>query len=371
MKVRWLLLLAVCAWAVAFPAALAAASPDYAQRTAAGVELHVITADLNDPRLVVKPALTCNGVGRDEPFASFISRLRPAAAVNGTFFSKRSLRPVGDILVDGKLVHFGGMGTAIAFAEDGVDFIRLPKSHQVDWSGRRAALASGPLLIWDGFAKPLPGGEGFGDPHVFAQAAPRTAVGITADNKLLLVTTVRGTSLSKLAKAMRALGAAYAVNLDGGSSAAMWYQGRTIRSPKRRLTNVLCVFVKPEAAGRPPLRTPRGLDWRGGHAKPPPPPVMAFRAGEVQVFVELPREWRTEQSLRLRSDRPLPPGSAVCVQMDGRSVCLLGSLPAEAKVTVDPTLRPKHKLWVGLVDADGKTLGSAYRIFRLPGFRPG
>jgi hypothetical protein len=367
----WLLLSVVGAWVVAAPRAAAGSSLDYKRCRVAGVELHVVTADLNDPRVVVKPALARNGVGRDESFGSFISRLQPTAAINGTFFSKRSLRPVGDIVVDGKLVHFGGMGTAIAFADDGVSFIRLPKSRRVDWSGHRAALASGPLLVWDGFAKPLPGGEGFGDPHVFAQAAPRSAIGVTANNKLLLTTTVQGTSLSQLAKAMRALGAVYAVNLDGGSSTAMWHQGRSIRAPRRKLTNVLCVFVLPAAPERPPLRAPVGLDWRRGHAKPPLPPVMAFGAADVRISVELPREWAGEEPLRLRSDRPLPEGAAVSVKMDERPVCLLGSLPAEVKVTVDPTLRPKHKLWVGVLDAEGRVLGSAHRILQLPGFVPG
>jgi hypothetical protein len=85
--------------------------------------------------------------------------------------------------------------------------------------------------VWEGFAKPSPGGEGFGDPAVFARAAPRTAIGITAQNHLLLVTTARGTSLGKLAAAMRSMGCLYAFNLDGGGSAAMWFRGKMIVTP--------------------------------------------------------------------------------------------------------------------------------------------
>jgi len=330
----------------------------------------VITVDLNDRRVVVSPSLAIGGVGKAESFASAVKRLRPKAAVNGTFFSKRNLRPVGDIVVGGRLAHFGGMGTALAFAADGVDFIRLPKSRRVDWTGYQGALAAGPLLVWDGFAKPAPGGEGFGDPHVFARAAPRTAVGVTKNNRLLLVTTVRGSSLGRLAQAMRDLGAVYAVNLDGGSSAAMWYDGRMIRSPRRQLTNLLCVYVKPAPVRSKPARLPRGLDWRAGHQKQPPAPVIGFRAAGARVWAELPRQWRQEQTIQIRSDSPLPEGHTVSVQLDKRSICVLGALPAEVKVRIEGTPRPKHKLWIGLLNAEGKAVGSAHRIFVVAGSTP-
>jgi len=339
----------------------------YAPRRAAGVELHVITVDLNDPRVVVSPSVAIGGVGKAESFSHAVKRLRPKAAVNGTFFSKRTLRPIGDIVIGGKLAYFGGMGTALAFAADGVDFIRLPKSRRVDWTGYQAALAAGPLLVWDGFAKPAPGGEGFGDPHVFARAAPRTAVGVTKENRLLLVTTVRGSSLGKLAQAMRDLGAVYAVNLDGGSSTAMWYDGRMIRSARRELTNFLCVYVKPTPARAKPARPPRGLDWRAGHQKEPPAPVIGFRAAGARVWAELPRQWGPEQTIEIRSDSPLPEQYTVSVQLDRRSICVLGALPAEVKVRIEGAPRPKHKLWIGLLDADGKAVGSAYRIFHVAG----
>lgn len=333
----------------------------YAPRTIAGVSLHVITVDLNDPRVVISPALARGGPGSQESFSSFLSRLRPAAAINGTYFSKRSLKPVGDIVIGRQLAHFGGMGTALAFANDGVDCLRLPNSRRVDWWEYQAALAAGPLLVWDGFAKPMPGGEGFGDPHLFAKAAPRTAMGITRKNKLLLVTTRKGTSLGKLARALRDLGAVYAINLDGGSSCAMSYHGRTIKSAGRGLTNVLCVYVKPEPVRTRPLRPPRGLDWRAGHKQPP---VTGFRAGDRKIWVELPRKWEGEQLLRISSDRPLAPGLKVKVCLTDALLDELDDLPATVRVNLAAYPRPKHALWIGLVDAEGKTLGRLERILK-------
>jgi len=75
----------------------------------------------------------------------------------------------------------------------------------------------------------------------------RAALGLTATNKLLLVTIARPITLSRLAKLMKALGARDAINLDGGTSTAIAYRGRVLHRPGRRLTNVLLVYDFPAA----------------------------------------------------------------------------------------------------------------------------
>lgn len=340
------------------------AAPDpisYSHRAVAGANLHVIDVNLNDRRVVISPAISQRGIGRSETFSSFVSRLRPTAAINGTFFSKRSLKPVADIVVDGKLRHFGGIGTALAVTREGVDFIRVPKSRRVDWSEYQAVLAGGPLLVWEGFAKPRPGGEGFGDPHVFSRAAPRTAVGITKYNHLLLVTTARGCSLGRLAAAMKALGARYAFNLDGGSSQAMYYRGRTIVGAKRALTNVLCVYVKPSPVSPEKLRPPRGLDWRAGHSARP---VVGFAVGALKVRAKLPRRWEGEESVLLSANQPLPEGARIVLKLDDEEIVSTTTLPSEVRVDFSRLPGPKHQLWIGLLDVTGKTLGRVDRIFK-------
>src|SRR5690606_12609882 len=64
--------------------------------------------------------------------------------------------------------------------------------------------------------------------------APRTAVGITADGKVLLVTADAangkntGPSLKEMAYVMRHYGAVSAMNLDGGGSTQMVVRGRQV-----------------------------------------------------------------------------------------------------------------------------------------------
>jgi exopolysaccharide biosynthesis protein len=48
--------------------------------------------------------------------------------------------------------------------------------------------------------------------------------------------------LRKLAEAVQALGAVRAAALDGGSSTALYYRGKSFAVPGRRLTNLLVVY---------------------------------------------------------------------------------------------------------------------------------
>ncbi|MFH1542289.1 MAG: phosphodiester glycosidase family protein [bacterium] len=91
--------------------------------------------------------------------------------------------------------------------------------------------------------------------------AARTAVGVTKDNKLLLITvdgphrqTNRdkspssiGVSLEELSELLLNLGAVEAMNLDGGSSSTMVINGETVNNPvsgfQRRVSNA--ILVKP------------------------------------------------------------------------------------------------------------------------------
>lgn len=358
------MLACVCLLGPAATLGRAADSLAYHHRSAAGLALHVVEVDLSDPRVRVAPALSAGGAGRDEALSGFVARLAPAAAINGTFFDTRTRRPIGDIVIGGELHHFGGMGTAIAFAPDGVDVIRLPKSRTVDWSEHTAVLAAGPLLVWGGFPKPWPGGEGFGDPSLFRGTARRSAVGVTADNRLLLVTTARGASLPALAHAMRELGALYALNLDGGNSAALWYRGRTIVAPRRRLTNLLCVYLEGPAGPARALRPPRGLDWRAGYR---PRPTLTLSAEGLQVTATLPREWWGERALLLAADGPLPEGALVAVELDGSLVALAGLLPAEIALDCSELRGPRHTLSIVLRDGKGGELARSSHVFSPAG----
>ncbi len=90
---------------------------------------------------------------------------------------------------------------------------------------------------------------------------PRTAVGVTAENKILMVVVdgrsfrSGGATIVGLAKLMKSLGAVDALNLDGGGSSTMVVGGKVVNTPsdghERAVTSALVVL--PTADGNDPL----------------------------------------------------------------------------------------------------------------------
>lgn len=230
--------------------AAAATAVALEHRTVAGVPVTLVTADLRSPRVRVTAVLPRGGRGTSEPFGAMITRTRPTAAITGTFFATDSLLPIGDIVIGGRLAHFGGRGAALCLTADpktgGLKAAMRSNAgrwRHTDWGGCQTVLAGGMWLVRGGApATPGPRGQGFRDPSLF-RPNPRVAVGITARGKLLLAVTRRPVSLERWARALRTVGAVHALNLDGGSSTALFFRGRTLIRPGRRLTNVLVVHA--------------------------------------------------------------------------------------------------------------------------------
>ncbi len=216
-----------------------------------------------------------------------VKRHAPIAAVTGTYFDTRSLYPVGSIVIDGKPAHESAIGTAVCFIRDTgiacetglkVTVNRTGKGERFNWAGVSVGLRTGPLLLSDGRYALNPAREGFRDPGLFGSRT-RMAMGVTAQNKLLLVSVSTPVTFGRLASLMKALGAVDAVCLDGGTSSAMYYKGRIIRYPGRRLTNLIEIHNQPrplivETIEWKPLdlyRSPKGMQYNMQQ-----PWVMAF-----------------------------------------------------------------------------------------------
>lgn len=211
---------------------------------AAGVPVRIIETNLNDPRIRVGVVVAQAFPGGDEPFASMVKRTAPAAAVNGAYFAKDTLKPIGDIVIDGELVSSGRMGTALTFdAEGKPDIQRVVRHKTMRWEGFPTVLACGPALVLDGEVDVQFELEGFRDPHVTGRTQ-RMGVGYTAAGKLLFVHIRKAVSFREQATVMKSLGCLEAMNLDAGASLAMFHRGKTLASPGRKLTNILAVWVK-------------------------------------------------------------------------------------------------------------------------------
>ncbi|MCX6343886.1 MAG: phosphodiester glycosidase family protein [Armatimonadetes bacterium] len=209
-----------------------------------GIPINLLTIDLSDSRVSISAAIAQNGIETDEQFSSFVKRCAPTAAVNGTFFSKTSLRPIGDIVINGKLAHWGGMGTALCLTKDcRPQIVTVERHKHIDWSAYKTVICGGGRLLTGGSVRLDPASEGFKDVTLLGRSN-RTAAGITSANKLLLVNTAKSITLDDWANIMKSLGCVDAVNFDGGTSMAMYYRGKMISKAGRKLTNVLLVYEK-------------------------------------------------------------------------------------------------------------------------------
>ncbi len=128
---------------------------------------------------------------------------------------------------------------------------------------------------------------------------PRTAVGLTADGRVLLVVVDGrqprysvGMTLAELARLMVSLGARWAMNLDGGGSSVMVVQGEVVNRPsdgaERAVSSALLLLAGPDPgqAGVGSLRPPSGAGSPGRLALTDPGSTAGLReaqqAGEVR-----------------------------------------------------------------------------------------
>jgi len=189
----------------------------------------------------IEPVMARNAADGDI-FPEMVTRLRPRAAINGTFYDENK-RPLGDVVIGGRLVNRGHYRTAIAVTSAGeVKFRHIAKG-RFDWNGYSAGLAAGPRLIHEGKIACDPVADGFGPGSVTLKAR-RSGVGLTADNRLLMVTMARPVTLADFAKTMLDLGCTEAMNLDGGGACALYRDGEILTLPGLMMANLLVVYEK-------------------------------------------------------------------------------------------------------------------------------
>ena len=113
----------------------------------------------------------------------------------------------------------------------------------IDLNSAEYMISAGPFLVKDGKSIANALAQGFAEDKITVNKAQRSALGITKDNKLKLVT---GSNLNmdELAQIMIQLGCDRAMNLDGGASSALFAKEKMITAPGRKLNTVLIVKDK-------------------------------------------------------------------------------------------------------------------------------
>ncbi len=250
---------------------------------AAGVPVEIIRVNLASPHVQIGVTVAKGMPHGAESFQRLLSRSGATAAINGAYFSKSTLEPIGDIVIGGIMVCRGWMGTALSITKDKqVSIKRVRRGFGENWAGYETVLACGPALVLNGKVDIKAEEEGFQDPHIMG-STQRMGVGVTDDNHLLLVHARTGVTFAKWAVVMLALHCRDAMNLDAGASIAMNYRGHTLHSPGRELTNILGIYVD-KSPPKPEILA--ALD-QPSNKLPPPMPIPADSSAVDAVTINL------------------------------------------------------------------------------------
>ncbi|SKB72680.1 phosphodiester glycosidase family protein [Daejeonella lutea] len=158
------------------------------------------------------------------------------AALNGTFFDIANGGSVDFIKSDGIVINesrlpknglrVGHQASALVFKNGKLTISKFNGDPSWEQSlDGEDVMVTGPLLILDQKDEKL-------DSNAFSKTRhPRTAVAVTKNNRVLLITVdgrnenSAGMSLFELTKLMRWLNSDDAINLDGGGSTTLWLKG--------------------------------------------------------------------------------------------------------------------------------------------------
>ena len=219
----------------------------YEKRKVNGIWFHAVIANLKSDDVKVSGAVN-RRIGKSELFNSMIAQAQPTVAISGTFFNVASSLPVGSIVIEGSRVVEGLRGSCLA-----IDYFNrariLDPMHgkRVNTNGYRFLVRGGVRILNAGKMHIYPQAQKFKDARIWSTAR-RAAVGVTRNNKIIFLATNKPALLRDVVSAMKVFGARDAIALDGGSSAALYYKGRFLVSPKRKLTNIVTIYEAPGAA---------------------------------------------------------------------------------------------------------------------------
>lgn len=223
------------------------------QISSKSISVNTVHIDLYHPKVRLDAVYAKNQIGSIDSLKRMAEQSKAIVAVNGTFFNAYSETevqiPYGYIVKDGKVINkaSGDQRAVFVYTKNGDALIvdgEKELKKLLDEGTVQTALQVGPRLVRNGKVETDPVGEGFKDPKVLTSSGARSAIGITSDGKLIIVTTSSGT-IKELAEVMVKLNSVEAMNLDGGASSGLYANGKYITTPGRDLSNALIMTLEP------------------------------------------------------------------------------------------------------------------------------
>ena len=169
------------------------------------------------------------------------------AAINGGAFVDQSSTsqwtgnggiPSGIVMSGGEVIHDdlgkGNKTALLAIDKLGVMIVGKYSVDELKEKGFQEAFSFGPTLVVNGKMTPMSGDGGWG-------IAPRTAIGQRQDGAIILLVIdgrgvgSLGATLKETQEIMYQLGAVNAMNLDGGKSTTLYYDGEVRNTPSNSM----------------------------------------------------------------------------------------------------------------------------------------
>jgi hypothetical protein len=242
----------------------------YLEREAPGQRVFAVVVDLSRPGIALRATRPAD---RGKTVSDFAAAYGVEVAINGDFFG-------ADFATEGLAMGAGepwpgsSDGERWSFVAAGAgNRVEIPLPEVIGAAeGWMSEIVGGyPLVVDDGRATAAVACD-----TSFCRRNPRTAVGLSRDGRTLHLvvvdgrsTAAAGMSLAELAALMIELGAARALNLDGGGSSALHVaaEGGLVNAPsdgrERRVANHLGVAIAAAPDGGPPDASAPALEDRG------------------------------------------------------------------------------------------------------------
>jgi exopolysaccharide biosynthesis protein len=212
--------------------------------------ISLVAADLNTTRVIVDTASAgdCANDCPVLPLGDYVARNGGFAGVNGSYFCPASYpscagkaNSFDTLLMNKDKVYFNSANNvystvpAVIFSGSSARYVGKSQEWGRD-TGVDAVIANHPLLVSG--SNVVFGGDG--DPKKGSKS-PRGFIG--SKGSTVYIGIVHSATVAEAAHALKALGLEYALNLDGGGSAALWSGGYKV-GPGRALPNAIVLVGK-------------------------------------------------------------------------------------------------------------------------------
>src|SRR5699024_8548806 len=160
--------------------------------------------------------------------SDFAIQAKAIAAINGGFFNMKEGGAVDLLKINGKIINYPARNSpnadaAFILSDNKIKILPVKEMEEKKYDN---IMVSGPLLIYQKEKYNLKKSPVSDNRH------PRTAVALTSDKKLLLITVdgrnnqAEGFNLNELAEILNWSGATDALNLDGGGSTTLYVENK-------------------------------------------------------------------------------------------------------------------------------------------------